>query len=75
MIFNVCYYLCHMNEMVYPFFIGVNTSDILTAYISAIKALRVLDRSGVVLQVVSEPVCKYLRWVSIHFIKIMNVNY
>lgn len=40
---------------------GVNTSDILTAYISAIKALRVLDRSGVVLQVVSEPVCKYLR--------------
>ncbi|XP_035222589.1 anaphase-promoting complex subunit 2-like [Stegodyphus dumicola] len=40
---------------------GVNTSDILTAYISAIKALRVLDHTGVVLQVVSEPVCKYLR--------------
>ncbi|XP_054716612.1 anaphase-promoting complex subunit 2-like [Uloborus diversus] len=40
---------------------GVNTADILTAYISAIKALRVLDHTGVVLQVVSEPVCKYLK--------------
>ncbi|XP_067140286.1 anaphase-promoting complex subunit 2 isoform X1 [Centruroides vittatus] len=40
---------------------GVNTTDILTAYISAIKALRVLDPTGVVLQLVCEPVCKYLR--------------
>ncbi|GFS60495.1 anaphase-promoting complex subunit 2 [Trichonephila inaurata madagascariensis] len=46
------------NRLLHP---GVNTSDILTAYISAIKALRVLDRTGVVLQIVSEPVCKYLR--------------
>ncbi|KAG8194712.1 hypothetical protein JTE90_028026 [Oedothorax gibbosus] len=40
---------------------GVNTGDILTAYISAIKALIVLDSTGVILQVVSEPVCEYLR--------------
>ncbi|CAL1295242.1 unnamed protein product [Larinioides sclopetarius] len=46
------------NRLLHP---GVNTSDILTAYISAIKALRVLDNTGVVLQVVSEPVCRYLR--------------
>ncbi|GFV99032.1 anaphase-promoting complex subunit 2 [Trichonephila clavipes] len=46
------------NRLLHP---GVNTSDILTAYISAIKALRVLDRTGVVLQIVSEPVCRYLR--------------
>ncbi|GIY73163.1 anaphase-promoting complex subunit 2 [Caerostris darwini] len=46
------------NRLLHP---GVNTSDILTAYISAIKALRVLDSTGVVLQVVSEPVCRYLR--------------
>ncbi|XP_074654773.1 anaphase-promoting complex subunit 2-like [Tubulanus polymorphus] len=40
---------------------GVNTSDILTAYISAIRALRVLDHTGVVLELVCEPVRKYLR--------------
>lgn len=40
---------------------GVNTVDILTAYISAIKALRVLDSTGYMLQLVCEPVCKYLR--------------
>lgn len=40
---------------------GVNTSDILTAYISAIRALRVLDPTGVLLDLVCEPVKKYLR--------------
>ncbi|XP_064471634.1 anaphase-promoting complex subunit 2-like [Ornithodoros turicata] len=40
---------------------GVNTVDILTAYISAIKALRVLDSTGYILQLVCEPVCRYLR--------------
>lgn len=40
---------------------GVNTADILTAYVSAIKALRVLDHTGVVLELVCEPVRKYLR--------------
>ncbi len=40
---------------------GVSTSDILAAYISAIKALRVLDPTGVILQLVCEPVRKYLK--------------
>ena len=41
--------------------LGVNTTDILTAYIAAIRALRVLDPSGVVLEVVCDPVRTYLR--------------
>ncbi|KAK7008348.1 Anaphase-promoting complex subunit 2 [Halocaridina rubra] len=40
---------------------GVNTTDVLDAYISAIKALRVLDPKGVLLELVSEPVRQYLR--------------
>ncbi|KAK7479008.1 hypothetical protein BaRGS_00029769, partial [Batillaria attramentaria] len=40
---------------------GVNTADILTAYISAIRALRVLDPAGVILELVCQPVKKYLR--------------
>ncbi|XP_014681229.1 PREDICTED: anaphase-promoting complex subunit 2-like isoform X2 [Priapulus caudatus] len=40
---------------------GVNTADILTAYISGIRALRVLDPTGVILELVCEPVRKYLR--------------
>lgn len=40
---------------------GVNTSNILAAYISAIRALRVLDPAGVILELVCEPVQKYLR--------------
>jgi len=40
---------------------GVNTADILTAYIAAIRALRVLDGSGVVLELVCENVRRYLR--------------
>lgn len=40
---------------------GINTTDILTAYISAIKALRALDPSGLILQLVAEPVRKYLK--------------
>ncbi|CAH1786015.1 unnamed protein product, partial [Owenia fusiformis] len=40
---------------------GVNTDDILVAYISAIRALRVLDPTGVILELVCEPVRKYLR--------------
>ncbi|KAL4219155.1 Anaphase-promoting complex subunit 2 [Mactra antiquata] len=40
---------------------GVNTSDILTAYISAIRALRALDPAGVILELVCDPVRKYLR--------------
>ncbi len=41
--------------------LGVSTTDILTAYVAAIRALRVLDPGGVVLELVCEPVRKYLR--------------
>lgn len=40
---------------------GVNTFDILTAYISAIKALRALDPTGLILQLITEPIRKYLK--------------
>ncbi len=40
---------------------GVRTTDILTAYVAAIKALRVLDPTGVILELVSDPVRAYLR--------------
>lgn len=43
---------------------GVHTSDILTVYISAIKALRELDPSMVILQVACQPIRKYLRSVA-----------
>ena len=41
--------------------LGVNTTDIITAYIAVIRALRVLDASGVLLELVCEPVRHYLR--------------
>ena len=40
---------------------GVNTSEVLTAYIAAIQALRSLDPSGVLLELICEPVRRYLR--------------
>lgn len=40
---------------------GVDTNDILTAYVSAIRALRVLDPSGALLDAVCDPVRMYLR--------------
>lgn len=40
---------------------GVNTSDILTAYVSAIKALLCLDPTGVIMENICEPLKKYLR--------------
>jgi len=40
---------------------GVATADILTAYIHAIRALRVLDGSGVILDLVCENVRRYLK--------------
>ncbi|XP_066583015.1 anaphase-promoting complex subunit 2 isoform X2 [Prorops nasuta] len=40
---------------------GVNTTDILTAYIAAIKALRQLDPTGVLLETVTDPIKAYLR--------------
>lgn len=40
---------------------GVDTSDILTGYVAAIKTLKHLDKTGVILQNVIEPVKEYLR--------------
>ena len=40
---------------------GVTTADILAAYISTMRALKLLDQSGVMLEVVGEPVKKYLK--------------
>ncbi|XP_055690510.1 anaphase-promoting complex subunit 2 [Lutzomyia longipalpis] len=40
---------------------GVDTADILTGYVSAIKAIRHLDSSGVLLETITEPVREYLR--------------
>ncbi|CAL1540803.1 unnamed protein product [Lymnaea stagnalis] len=46
------------NRLLHP---GVNTADILTAYIAAIKSLRLLEPAGVILELVCEPVGRYLR--------------
>lgn len=40
---------------------GVNTKDILTGYVAAIKTIRHLDNSGVLLETISEPVKQYMR--------------
>ncbi|KAI1305868.1 Anaphase-promoting complex subunit 2 [Halotydeus destructor] len=40
---------------------GVATNDILTAYIQTIKALRLLDPAGVILQLVCDPIKNYLK--------------
>ncbi|CAI5484668.1 unnamed protein product [Closterium sp. Yama58-4] len=40
---------------------GASTADILQQYVSAIRALRLVDPSGVVLEAVSEPIRQYLR--------------
>ena len=40
---------------------GVNTSDILTAYVAAIKALLCLDPTGIMMENICEPLRKYLR--------------
>ncbi|XP_024081276.1 anaphase-promoting complex subunit 2 isoform X2 [Cimex lectularius] len=40
---------------------GVNTSDIITAYVASIRALRHLDSTGILLETVTMPVRHYLR--------------
>ena len=40
---------------------GANTSQIIDVYVATIKALRLLDPTGVLLESVSEPVKDYLR--------------
>uniref|UniRef100_A0A8C1UNG3 Anaphase-promoting complex subunit 2 n=1 Tax=Cyprinus carpio TaxID=7962 RepID=A0A8C1UNG3_CYPCA len=52
---DVAYYLDSVR------FHNFHTSDIITVYISAIKALRELDPSMVILQVACQPIRKYLR--------------
>lgn len=43
---------------------GANTNDILSQYVSTIKALKDLDPSGVILETVGEPIKLYLRFQS-----------
>lgn len=40
---------------------GVSTPDVLTAYVAAIRSLRILDPSGLLLETVTQPVHQYLR--------------
>ncbi|XP_024541138.1 anaphase-promoting complex subunit 2 isoform X1 [Selaginella moellendorffii] len=40
---------------------GAATTDILTQYVSTIKALRTMDPTGVILEAVGEPIREYLR--------------
>lgn len=40
---------------------GVSTPDILTAYVAAIRSLRELDPSGVLLDLATQPIHQYLR--------------
>lgn len=40
---------------------GVDTADIITGYVATIKAMRHLEKSGILLQTVTEPVKEYLR--------------
>lgn len=40
---------------------GVDTSDIITGYVATIKTMRHLEKSGILLQTVTEPVKEYLR--------------
>lgn len=40
---------------------GVNTRDILTGYVAAIKTIRHLDGTGVLLETITEPVKQYMR--------------
>lgn len=40
---------------------GVNTTDILTGYVAAIKTIRHLDNTGVLLESITEPVKQYMK--------------
>lgn len=40
---------------------GVDTSDIINGYVATIKSMRHLEKSGILLQTVTEPVKEYLR--------------
>ncbi|XP_063235866.1 anaphase-promoting complex subunit 2 [Bacillus rossius redtenbacheri] len=49
---------CMVARLLHP---GVNTPDVVTAYVAAIKTLRQLDPTGVLLETVTKPVRRYLR--------------
>lgn len=40
---------------------GVSTPDVLTAYVAAIRSLRILDPTGLLLETVTQPIHQYLR--------------
>ncbi|XP_022915785.1 anaphase-promoting complex subunit 2 [Onthophagus taurus] len=40
---------------------GVGTHDVLTAYVATIRSMRVLDRSGLLLETITQPIHQYLR--------------
>lgn len=46
------------NRLLHP---AVSTPDILTAYVAAIRSMRVLDPTGLLLETVTQPVHQYLR--------------
>ena len=58
----VCMYVCMCNRfeqrLLHP---GANTADIITQYISAIRSLKVLDPTGVIIERVCQPIKDYLR--------------
>ena len=55
-------YVCMHNRfeqrLLHP---GANTADIITQYISAIRSLKVLDPTGVIIERVCQPIKDYLR--------------
>lgn len=51
----------HALGMLKHWFAGVATENIVDAYINAIKVLQCIDKSGVVLDAVTQPVKTYLR--------------
>jgi hypothetical protein len=58
---------------------GVNTPDVLTAYVAAIRALRQLDPTGVLLETVTQPVryvssLKLLRYCIISLCECISFN-
>jgi anaphase-promoting complex subunit 2 len=54
---------------------GANTVDILITYVAAIRALRLLDPSGVLLDTVTTPVRQYLRQVISFSLQTSRLNF
>jgi len=59
---KVCMLSCRFEQrLLHP---GANTADIISQYISAIRSLKVLDPSGVVVEKVCQPIKDYLRCIT-----------